>query len=127
MHSHRRSLATFFIALVFAGCGGGGSVPPATAVYLDSTEVILRESYPVQAALILRGNLATPCHTLHTQVAEPDERGRILVTVWAEADPDEVCIQVLESFEETVELGSYTSGTFSVWVNGEPVGEIDLG
>lgn len=109
---------------VLAACGS--AEPSKGNVYLDSTEIVLRESYPVQAALVLRGSLPTPCHALTVEVAEPDEENRIMVEAFSSADPDQVCIQVLEPFEETVELGQFTDGTYSVWVNGEPVGEIEL-
>jgi hypothetical protein len=36
------------------------------------------------------------------------------------------CIQALEPFEVSIPLGSYTTGSFSVWLNGERVGEIRL-
>jgi hypothetical protein len=118
--------AAIGVAGLAAACGPAESPGGEGSVYLDRTDIILRESYPVQAALIVAGSLPTPCHELHTEVAGPDEEGRILVTISSEADPSEVCIQVLEPFETTVELGTYTQGSFSVWVNGQPVGEIDL-
>ena len=34
-------------------------------------------------------------------------------------EPDTVCIQVLEPFEAGILLGSYASGSYSVFVNGE--------
>ena len=107
-----------------AACGPAG--PAKGNVYLDSTEIVLRESYPVQAALVIRGSLPTPCHELKVEVSPPDDQSRILVSVYSVSDPNQVCIQVLEPFEETAELGLFTQGTFSVWVNGESVGEIEL-
>jgi hypothetical protein len=115
------------LLVLLAACGPAAqSEGERGGVYLDSMEIIQRESYPVQVALVLQGSLPTPCHELRTEVAEPDEQGRIVVDVYSLVDPDEVCIQVLQPFEETVELGSYTQGTFTVWVNGEQVGEVDL-
>jgi hypothetical protein len=87
---------------------------------------VLRESYPVQAVLLIRGSLPTPCHELKVEVSSPDTQNRIWVDVYSVSDPSQVCNQVLEPFEETAELGRFTQGTFSVWVNGEPVGEIEL-
>ena len=111
-------------AIVLAACGPAG--PARGPVYLDSTEVLVRESLPVQAALVVRGSLPTPCHVLRVEVAPPDNQNRILVDIYSTTDPEQVCIQVLEPFEETVELGQFSDGTYSVWVNGEPVGEIEL-
>ncbi|MGH2606114.1 MAG: hypothetical protein ACRDG5_05945 [Anaerolineales bacterium] len=124
-----RTHAEVMVALLFllAACGPAAqSEGEQGGVYLVSMEIIQRESYPVQVALVLQGSLPTPCHELRTDVAEPDEQGRIVVDVYSLFDRDEMCIQVLQAFEETVELGSYTQGTFTVWVNGEQVGEFDL-
>lgn len=112
---------------LLAACGPAAqSDGERGGVFLDSLEVIQRESYPVQLALVLQGNLPTPCHEFRADVAEPDEQGRIVVDVYSRFDPEEVCIQVLQPFQETVELGSHAGGTFTVWVNGEMVGEVDL-
>jgi hypothetical protein len=47
------------------------------------------------------------------------------VNVYSLVDPAEICIQVLEKFESNIPLGSYSSGNYTVLVNGEPVGEIN--
>ena len=118
-------------ALALAACGGAAPTPVEPApepgqVYVDSTEILLMESYPVQVALLVRGHLPTPCHALLSQVGGPDAEGRIMVTLSSEAPPDMVCAQVLEPFEERISLGSYTDGTFTVWLNGEEIGTIEL-
>ena len=123
MRSGIRLLAILWFAFA-AACDPAG--PARGNVYLDSTEIVLRESYPVQAVLLIRGSLPTPCHELKVEVSPPDDQNRILVSVYSLSDPNQVCIQVLEPFEETAELGRFTQGTYSVWVNGEPVGEINL-
>ncbi len=95
-------------------------------VFIDSTEVLLLESYPVQVKLQLTGNLPTPCHHLRVIVSAPDEQNRIQVEVYSVTDPNVMCIQVLEPFDVRVSLGDFTEGEFSVWVNGEQVGEFSL-
>ena len=127
MKNRTRAAWAATLVVLLSSCGPAAqSEGERGGVYLDSLEIIQRESYPVQIALVLQGSLPTPCHELRTEVAQPDEQGRIVVDVYSLVDPDEVCIQVLQPFEETVELGSYTQGTFTVWVNGEMVGEVDL-
>lgn len=118
-------------ALALAACGGAapppvGPDPGPDPVYIDSTEILLMESYPVQVALLVRGHLPTPCHVLLSQFSGPDAEGRIVVTLTSEAPPDVGCAQVLEPFEESIALGSYTDGTFTVWLNGEQIGTIEL-
>jgi hypothetical protein len=87
-------------------------------VYIDSAELLQLESWPVQVKLILRGTLPTPCHTLAWDLSEPDADGRIVLSVFSTADLDQVCTQVLEPFEQTIDIGSFTSGDYVLVVNG---------
>jgi hypothetical protein len=93
-------------------------------VFIEEQDILTLESFPPQFVLRLSGSLPTPCHQLRVAASAPDEQDRIQVEVYSLAKPDEVCIQVLEPFEANVPLGSYASGTYTVWVNGEQVGEI---
>lgn len=102
--------------------GGGLIQDPA---YVDETELLIRESYPLQVALLVRGNKPTPCHELAWEVEGPDEAGRIEVSLYTLTAPDRVCIQVLEPFEVTIELGEYAGGHYTVLLNGQVVGEFD--
>ncbi|MDD5468421.1 MAG: hypothetical protein PHS96_11510 [Anaerolineales bacterium] len=95
-------------------------------VFVDASEVLLLESYPVQAMLWLEGSLPTPCHSLRAAVQPPDTQGRIMVEIYSLVPPDKMCAQVLQPFEESIRLGSFSSGTFSVWMNGEKVGEFQI-
>lgn len=92
---------------------------------LQSSDLLVLESYPVQINLILRGDLPTPCNQLRIKVTPPDAQNRILVDVYSVVDPDQICTQVLEPFEALVSLGSFASGKYSVFVNGEYLGEFE--
>ncbi len=94
-------------------------------VTLTKTDFLALESFPVQYMLSLSGTLPTPCHRLRVTISEPDENDQINVNVYSLVDPAEICIQVLEQFESNIPLGSYSSGNYTVLVNGEPVGEIN--
>jgi len=59
-------------------------------------------------------------------VAKPDDQNRIMVNLYALGDPTALCIQMAGEFEESIPLGSYASGEFTVWVNGEKVGEFEV-
>jgi hypothetical protein len=52
-------------------------------------------------------------------VGEPDTQNQIHVEMWSLVDPNVECIQVLEAFEADISLGSYSSGLYTVFVNGE--------
>lgn len=94
-------------------------------VTLTKTDFLALESFPVQYMLSLSGTLPTPCHRLRVTISEPDDNDQINVNVYSLVDPAEICIQVLEKFELNIPLGSYSSGNYTVLVNGEPVGEIN--
>ena len=87
-------------------------------VYVDSVELLLLESYPVQVRARLQGALPTPCHRLAWDLSAPDARGRITLDVYSTADPGIACIQVLEPFEQVIDVGSFTSGSYVLVVNG---------
>jgi hypothetical protein len=103
----------------------GGTVPAdASPVFVDSTDMLLRESFPVQVVLKVAGNLPTPCHEPVWEVE--DDGTTISVILGSLADPDVVCIQVLEPFEVFITLGAFESGAREVVLNGEKVGEFSI-
>jgi len=105
----------------------GDSTMLRGAVYLDSIQLLVLESYPPQVSLVLAGNLPDPCHRLRVKVSEPDTNNRILVDVYSVADPSAVCIQVLKPLSASVPLAvsGLSAGHYTVWVNGEKAGEFD--
>ena len=94
-------------------------------VFIEEQGLLIRESFPPQIALSLSGNLPTPCHQLHANVTPPDAENKIIIDVYSVTDPTLICTQVLSPFTETVELGTYPSGHYAVWVNGALAGEFD--
>jgi hypothetical protein len=105
---------------------GGGGNPPTTSlpiagrfpIYIDGVEILLLESWPVQVKAVIRGSLPTPCHNLAWDLGEPDAGGRVVLTVFSTVDLDQVCTQVLHPFEQTIDVGSFTSGAYVLVVNG---------
>lgn len=95
------------------------------SVFIDKSELLVMESYPVQIALVLKGALPTPCNHLRVVAAPPDEQNHIQIDVYSVIDPTQICVQVLEPFDANVGLGSFPAGHYSVWVNGKKIGEFD--
>lgn len=93
--------------------------------FINEAGLLIRESYPPQIALSLSGDLPTPCHELRVVVDAPDQENRVMVNVYSVVDPNTICTQVLAPFREQIELGTFPSGHYSVWVNGELAGEFD--
>ncbi len=94
-------------------------------VILDSTELLTMESYPLQFMLVLKGSLPTPCHELRIALSAPDSQNKIVLDVYSVVDPNAICAQVLEPFEENFPLGSFPTGHYTLWVNGEQTTEFD--
>ena len=94
-------------------------------IYIDEASLVIRESFPPQISLSLSGGLPTPCNQMRVEIHPPDSENKVLVDVYSVIDPDKVCIQVLEPFEEHIDLGTFPTGHYTVWVNGELVGEFD--
>jgi hypothetical protein len=94
-------------------------------VYINEASLIIRESFPPQISLTLTGDLPTPCNQLRVEISPPDQQNKILVDVYSVVDPSQVCAQVLEPFEESLDLGTFPTGHYTVWVNGSMAGEFD--
>jgi len=94
-------------------------------VFISETSLVIRESYPPQISLAISGDLPTPCHELRVDIASPDQENKIIADAYSVVDPNAVCVQVLEPLQEYVDLGTFPSGHYAVWVNGELAGEFD--
>jgi hypothetical protein len=116
---------TVFLASEIVPLPGDKGLNKGT-VFVEMTEVVLKESFPVQVGLILKGDLPTPCNALRVVVSEPDDQGNIELEVYSVVDPDKMCVQVLSPFETVIPLGDYTEGRFTVLINGEPVTEFEI-
>jgi hypothetical protein len=94
-------------------------------VYLKEASLVIRESFPPQISLIVKGDLPTPCNQLRAEIAAPNAENRIEVDLYSVRDPNEVCIEVLQPFEEAIDLGTFPTGHYTVWVKREMAGAFD--
>lgn len=93
--------------------------------FVQESGLLIRESYPPQISLNVAGELPTPCHQLRIEIGKPTSDNKINVDVYSVVNPDRICTQVLEPFEASVNLGTFPSGHYAVYVNGELAGEFD--
>lgn len=91
--------------------------------FIESAEILTLESYPLQFMLNLKGNLPTPCNQLRIAVNPPNTENKVEVTVYSVIDPNKMCVQALAPFEVNFSLGSFPTGSYSVWVNGNKVAD----
>ena len=106
----------------FAVVSSDQDLQTATA-FVEYSEIILKESDPVQVELVVVGKLPSPCHQLRVITPEPDNNGHIIVQVYSVTDPETTCAQVLEPFSAVAPLGEYSQGTFTISINNELTGD----
>ncbi|MCL4258578.1 MAG: hypothetical protein KJZ53_08635 [Anaerolineales bacterium] len=117
-------ILVFILAAALAACAAPAPVGQGP-VYFDSAQLLVLESFPIQLRLMIAGNLPTPCHELAYEIAAANAQNEIHVSVYTTVDPAVTCMQVLEPFEESIAipLDGLADGEYSVWLNGEQVGE----
>jgi hypothetical protein len=93
-------------------------------VEIETMEILTLESFPPQYMLHVEGWKGNPCQQLRVVVSEPDDENRIDVEIYTLIEPDAVCIQVLESLDINIPLGSFASGEYTVRVNGTQAGTL---
>lgn len=95
--------------------------------FVNSADLVIMESYPVQVSLALSGELPTPCNKLTVDISEPNADNQIHIEVYSLVDPAMTCIAMIEPFDEQISLPveNLADGTYEVWVNGTLVGEFN--
>jgi hypothetical protein len=94
--------------------------------FVQKSDLLTLESFPPQFVLMLEGTLPTPCNQLRVRVPAPDTENRIHVEVYSVSNPDQMCIQILAPFTARVPLEGLGSGKYTVSVNGQEVGSIEV-
>lgn len=95
-------------------------------VEIASSEVMLStESDSTEIIIHLVGNLPNPCYNLRVSAHEPDKENNIQIDVYSVADANKVCADVLQPFDETISLGEYSSGEYTIFINEEALGKIN--
>jgi inhibitor of cysteine peptidase len=117
--------ATLLLALL-AACGPAGepAIPTPQGgddtglAQVESIDILILESFPVQVHVLARGTLPDSCTTID-QISKERDGTTFRVTLIT-ARPAEACAQVLTPFEETIPLDVYglDAGTYTVDVNG---------
>jgi hypothetical protein len=96
-------------------------------VEIVSASVVLAESFPPQISVSLAYRLPTPCYQLRLSFSQLDIQNRIQLEIYGIASKDKPCslMALLTPQEININLGSFPTGHYSVWVNGLQVGEFD--
>jgi inhibitor of cysteine peptidase len=97
----------------------GHSEPVPGTAQVDSVDLVIMESFPVQVSAVVRGNLPDGCTNIDdVEVDIVDSRFEVLITTVRPSDA--VCTQALVPFEETIPLDveGLLAGEYTVNVNG---------
>ena len=96
-------------------------------VTIDSSSLSLTKSAPPQVMLNFAYFQPTPCNQLRVEMSGPDGQNRIDVTAYAVAEKDKPCalMALATPLPASLNLGSFPSGHYSVWLNNVKVDEFD--
>jgi hypothetical protein len=94
--------------------------------FVEKVEILVLESYPPQFRLRLVGQLPNPCAKLVMMVDPPDKNNKITLHVGSQSQSGEICAQVLQPFDEQIKLETLKTGKYTVWLDGQQVGEIQM-
>lgn len=121
-----RIIAITVLALSVAACTDTPATTSTTTLpgdrspaYVESVEFLFLESDPVQVQAIVTGSLPTPCH-VPAWAWDTVASTAPAIIVYSTVDPEVMCAQVLEPFEQTIPIGSFETGSHVLTVNGQP-------
>ena len=81
------------------------AIETGEGVFIDSLELLIMESWPVQVRAVLSGNLADGCTEIEdVQVMRDEAANRFEIKVVTSRDSEAMCTMALVPFEETVDL-----------------------
>jgi inhibitor of cysteine peptidase len=88
--------------------------------YVDSVDVLIMESFPVQVALVATGSLPDACSSVGRIDITGPEDFVFTIAIISERPADAMCAQVLTPFEQRIDLPvvGLAAGSYTVTVNG---------
>jgi inhibitor of cysteine peptidase len=86
---------------------------------VESVEILMLESFPVQVRVVAKGSHPDPCTTVK-DVTQKRDGNTFTVTITAQREQGVSCVQVIEPFEVSIPLdvAGLPAGTYIVIVNG---------
>ena len=85
-------------------------------VYVDSIQILILESFPVQVHVKVVGNLPDGCTSIVGSKAEMVDESTFELNIYTERPEDMMCTMALVPFEETIQLDveGLSAGTYTV-------------
>jgi hypothetical protein len=97
-------------------------------IKVDSASVFLGESEPPQLMVQINYFLPTPCYQLRVEVSGPDAQNQINLKAYGVAEKDKPCalMPLATPQQASLNLGSLSKGHYTILLNGDQIGEIDI-
>lgn len=89
-------------------------------VTIDTVQIAILESFPVQVSVNVTGNKSVPCVELLTPAISRKDNLFIIVLAETLLGPEESCIAMIDPFETSfpLDVSGLTAGTYTVRING---------
>lgn len=127
MQSKNIFLAMLVLLMTLSACAPSApqqiaGVPDNTSVgsaEIETLEVIVLPSFPIQVSVVAKGNLADACTTLG-DVKQTRQGDIFKIEVTTLRPQDSVCTQTMSHFDKTISLDveGLAAGTYRLEVNG---------
>ena len=93
-------------------------------IILTSINLVERTDLnPTRVELNLLGSLPSVCNELRIKYNPPNDQYQIFIEVYSLENPNLTCDNVFQQFEATLLFGVYSSGRYTVWINGGLIGD----
>jgi len=92
---------------------------------MAASQLIVTSGEANVASAVLQGDLPDPCHQLRIVFTPADAHNKINLEVYSVYNPQSICTMIIQQFQVIYPLGSFSSGHYSVYVNGQLLGEFD--
>jgi inhibitor of cysteine peptidase len=115
-------LLTVLLTIVLSACNlnstPSGSQTIIGLALIESIEILILESFPVQVHVRVKGILGDSCTTLH-QITQTRVENTFTITITTTRPANVVCADIITRFEERIALDVYglPAGTYAVDVN----------
>jgi hypothetical protein len=96
-------------------------------ITIDSSSVFLSKSRPPQLMVNFDYFQPTPCYQLRVEINGPDSENHIALKAYAVAEKDKACtlMALATPLQASLNLGSFPSGHYVVFLNDNQIGEFD--
>ena len=96
-------------------------------VEIVKTEMLTLESFPPQFSLKISFFTPTPCHRFRVILNQPGTDNRINIEMYSLMKRDQACalMRLTTPSEISLNLGSFPTGHYTIWINGEKAVEFD--